>query len=225
MSDSTFLNESFTVTSPNVAYTDNTITSKYVYQSTEVSGSTVRVVNESMVFKTDRKVGKVGVMLVGWGGNNGSTATAGILANKLGISWMTKEGKVDSNYYGSLTQASTVRLGLNAEGDSVYIPFKNMLPMVNPNDLVIGGWDISSMDIADSMNRAKVLEYDLQRQMIPHLKGLKPLPSIYHSDFIASNQFDRADNLIIGNKKHQLDTIRKDIREFKAKNDLDKVCE
>lgn len=223
MSDSTFLNEPYTVTSPNVTYTDNTITSKYVYQSTQVSGNNVRVINESMVFKTDRKVGKVGVMLVGWGGNNGSTATAGILANKLGISWMTKEGSVRSNYYGSLTQASTVRLGLNVVGESVYIPFKNMLPMINPDDLVIGGWDISSMSIADSMQRAKVLEYDLQKQMIPLLEGLKPLPSIYHSDFIASNQSNRADNLIVGNKKHQLDTIRKDISNFKLINNLDKV--
>lgn len=223
MSDSTFLNEPYTVTSPNVTYTDSTITSKYVYQSTEVSGNNVRVINESMVFKTDRKVGKVGVMLVGWGGNNGSTATAGILANKLGISWMTKEGSVRSNYYGSLTQASTVRLGLNVVGESVYIPFKNMLPMINPDDLVIGGWDISSMSIADSMQRAKVLEYDLQKQMIPLLEGLKPLPSIYHSDFIASNQSNRADNLIVGNKKHQLDTIRKDISNFKLINNLDKV--
>lgn len=225
MSDSTFLKESFTVISPNVSYTDSTITSKYTYQSAEVVGTNVRVINKDMVFKTDRKVGKVGLMLVGWGGNNGSTATAALLANKMGISWMTKEGKVNSNYFGSLTQASTVRLGHNSNGESVYIPFKNMLPMVDPNDLVIGGWDISSMNLADAMQRGKVLDYDLQRQMVPHLENLRPLPSIYHSDFIASNQFDRADNLIKGNKAFQLETIRKDIRDFKLNNGLDKVTD
>lgn len=31
-------------------------------------------------------------MLVGWGGNNGSTVTAGILANKHNIEWMNKRG-------------------------------------------------------------------------------------------------------------------------------------
>jgi len=36
------------------------------------------------------KVPKLGLMLVGWGGNNGSTITAGILANKYNISWNTK---------------------------------------------------------------------------------------------------------------------------------------
>lgn len=52
------------------------------------------------------------------------------------------------------------------------------------------------------MERACVLDYDLQRQLIPALKELKPLPSIYYPDFIAGNQEDRANNLIPkGNKK------------------------
>ena len=36
---------------------------------------------------TERKLPRLGVMLVGLGGNNGSTFTAGVLANKLGLSW------------------------------------------------------------------------------------------------------------------------------------------
>ena len=44
-----------------------------------------------------RQVPKLGVMLVGWGGNNGSTVTAAQIANKLNLSWNTKEGvKVSS---------------------------------------------------------------------------------------------------------------------------------
>jgi len=31
-------------------------------------------------------------MLIGWGGNNGSTVTATVLANKLKLKWETKEG-------------------------------------------------------------------------------------------------------------------------------------
>ena len=54
-------------------------------------------------FKTDLKVPKLGVMLVGWGGNNGSTVTAGILANKHNITWETKYGKKTPNFFGSIT--------------------------------------------------------------------------------------------------------------------------
>jgi len=37
-------------------------------------------------------------MLVGWGGNNGSTVTAALLANKLHLVWETKEGMQKANW-------------------------------------------------------------------------------------------------------------------------------
>ncbi|KAH3885573.1 hypothetical protein DPMN_009568 [Dreissena polymorpha] len=37
-------------------------------------------------------------MLLGLGGNNGSTVTAAILANKHRLSWHTKEGLQHANY-------------------------------------------------------------------------------------------------------------------------------
>ncbi|MBO8584204.1 inositol-3-phosphate synthase, partial [Staphylococcus aureus] len=54
---------------------------------------------------------------------------------------------------------------------------------------------------------------------------MTPLPSIYYPDFIAANQEDRADNLIEGSKASMahVEQIRKDIRDFKANNGLDKV--
>ena len=95
-------------------------------------------------------------MLVGWGGNNGSTITGSIIANRLGLKWNTKEGQKSSNYYGSLTQSSTVRLGDDEFGQSVYIPFHKMLPMVSPNDIEITGWDINSANLAQAMARSQV---------------------------------------------------------------------
>jgi len=79
-----------------------------------------------------------------WGGNNGSTVTGGIIANREGISWNTKAGVQNPNYFGSITQASTINVGA-AGGADVYVPFNSILPMVNPNDLVIGGWDINNV--------------------------------------------------------------------------------
>lgn len=51
-------------------------------------------------------------MLVGWGGNNGTTLTAGVLANKQKLSWKTKTGEKKANYFGSLTQCVTSHVGL-----------------------------------------------------------------------------------------------------------------
>jgi len=220
---SSFLNEDYKVDSPNYVEMGDTSIALYNYQTTKVEGNKVTPIDQKFLFKTERKVPHVGLMLVGWGGNNGSTVTAGILANKHNIGWTTKEGKRNPDYYGSLTQASTVRLGLNEDGESVHTPFNNMLPMVSPNDLVIGGWDISKMNLKDSMERAQVLDYDLQRQLGPHMQGLVPLPSIYSKDFIAANQEGRADNLISGSKQQQLEVLRQNIRDFKSSNSLDKV--
>ena len=53
--------------------------------------------------ETEAKVPKIGVMLVGLGGNNGSTFTAGIIANKKKQSWESKNGIQHPNFHGSFT--------------------------------------------------------------------------------------------------------------------------
>ncbi|GMF70337.1 unnamed protein product [Aspergillus oryzae] len=210
----------FTVNSPNVEYTDNEIKSKYAYHTTDIT----RTADNKLVatpkattyhFKVDRKVGKVGMMMVGWGGNNGSTVTAGIIANRRGLQWETREGMRAANYYGSVVMSSTVKLGTDPKtGEEINIPFQDMLPMVHPNDLAIGGWDISSMNIADAMDRAQVLEPSLKQLVRKEMAEMKPLPSIYYPDFIAANQEDRADNVLEGTKAcwAHVEKIQQDIR-------------
>ncbi|OAG42133.1 hypothetical protein AYO21_03587 [Fonsecaea monophora] len=223
--------ELFTVDSPNVTYTDEHIKSKYVYRTTAVTksadGKYTATPKETVYdFKVDRKVPKVGVMLVGWGGNNGSTVTAGIIANRRGLVWDTREGSRAANYYGSIIMGSTIKLGADAKtNEEINIPFHDVLPMVHPNDLVVGGWDISSLNLAAAMDRAQVLEPTLKAMVYKEMALMKPLPSIYYPDFIAANQEDRADNILPGNKASMahVDQIRADIRDFKAQNNLDKV--
>lgn len=210
----------FVVDSPNVKYTDDAIDTKYTYRTTAVSkdanGKYVAVPKETLYdFKVDRKIPKLGVMLVGLGGNNGTTVTAGIIANRRGLVWDTKEGKQAANYYGSVIMGSTTKLGVDSEtAQDINIPFHDLLPMVHPNDLVVGGWDISSMNLADAMDRAQVLEPTLKALVRKEMSAITPLPSIYYPDFIAANQEDRADNLIPGSKASMahVEQIRKDIR-------------
>lgn len=74
------------------------------------------------------------------------------------------------------------------------------------------------------MERARVLEPDLQRQVYDEMSKMSPLPSIYYKDFIAANQEERANNLIkSADKKEDLERLRSDIKQFKSKNELDKV--
>lgn len=214
------------VTSPNVQYTADEILSKYVYQNTVVEkgpdgGFVVKPVEQNLRFKTIRKPAKTGVMLVGWGGNNGSTITAGILANKQKISWRTKKGIQKANFFGSITQSSCIRIGQTKDLQEVNVPLNQIVPMVHPDDLIIGGWDCSDFALGDAMRRAEVLEVALQDQLYDQMQALKPLPAIFDLDFVAENQEGRANNIIVGTKLEAVERVRKDIREFKAANGLE----
>lgn len=222
---------SIQVNSENVSYTEEHITSSFINRGASVTTGpngqlTVIPTATSYAFQTARKVQKTGLMMIGMGGNNGTTLCATILANKHNICWRTKRGLQTPNYIGSLLRASTVKIGTDhASAKDVHVPVCDVLPMVHPNDLVLGGWDISGMPMDKAMDRAQVLDWDLQRQVSPLMAELgKPLPSIYYPDFIAANQEERADNLIPGaDKAAHVERIRADIRQFKAVHGLERV--
>lgn len=85
--------------------------------------------------RTDRKVSKLGVMLVGWGGNNGSTLTAALEANRRKLQWRKRTGVQAANWFGSLTQSSTVLIGTDEEGKDVHLPMNELVPMVDPDEI------------------------------------------------------------------------------------------
>ena len=221
------------VASDRLTYSPEYITAQYEYQNTHIERQAgadgveelvARPYKQEFEFRTKRALPKTGLMLVGLGGNNGTTITATILANRHNVQWHNKDGLQTPNYYGSLVRASTIRLGSDAStGKDVWVPFSNVLPMVHPNDFVVGGWDISGLPLDKAMERAKVLDYDLQRQVAPMMAEIKPLPSVYYPDFIAANQEERADNVIPGtSKKAHVEQLRQDIRAFKREHGLDR---
>ncbi|AIN96712.1 inositol-3-phosphate synthase, putative [Leishmania panamensis] len=217
------------VRSDKVRYTPDAIETQYDYTTTRVSCDAKGVVEvvpviHRLMFRTERKVPRVGVMLVGWCGNNGTTVTAGILANKMGLSWRTRRGMQSSNYFGSITQSSTINLGMTRDMHETFVPLKDLVPMVSPNDFVIGGWDCNSMNLGDAMRRAGVLEVQLQDALYEHMKKLRPLPAIFDIEFVAANQKERANNVLaVRDRWAAVEHVRNDIRQFKAANHLDKV--
>jgi myo-inositol-1-phosphate synthase len=228
MKTATLAQTGFQVNSSNVKCDANETISEYVYDTTTVEtkeDGTVLVTpkQQKFTFKTNTKVPKTGVMLIGWGGNNGSTLTAGVLANRHHLKWMTKRGEQAANYFGSLTQCATTYLGTDQKGNEVVAPFKELLPMVNPNDLVIGGWDISSKNLYESVQRAHVMEPTMYTQIKDELAAMVPLPAIFDINFVAPNQLDRADNVLKGTKKELVEQVRKQMRDFKEQNQLEQV--
>ena len=119
---------------------------------------------------TSKDVPRVGVMLVGLAGNNGSTFVAGVIANREKMTWETKNGAVSANFYGSFTQSATTHVGFKFDEKTgnlkdVHKPINELLPMANPIDFEISGWDISSDNLYDAAKRSKVLEPTLLNQL------------------------------------------------------------
>lgn len=243
------------VRSPNIRYTPGFIESQFLYEhvncSVEDGDLVATPVQTQITFRTSTKLPKLGVMLIGkiylsislstlisisrlspmrssgWAGNNGTTLTAAILANQKKLSWKTKNGEHRANYFGSITQSSTVYIGnLNNETkqQDAYVRMADLVPMVEANSLVLDGWDIVPDDLGESMRKARVLDINLQDQLYDDLKVMRPRKAIFDPDFIASNQRTKATNIIADKSKwNQVQAIREDIRDFKTKNDLDKV--
>jgi len=224
------LDADFKIKSQNVDDCKDCITSNYLYRSTQIStdddgGVIVEPTERYYMFKTDKKIPKLGVLMVGLGGNNGTTVAGGILANKHQLAWRNKHGVQQPNWFGSLSQATTTFLGCNEQHEQVYVPLKSLVPMVDPNDIVFHGWDINGATLDKAMERACVYEHDLQEKLRPYLARVKPMKSIYYPDFIAANQSDRADNVLAGDRASEahLAALRADIARFREQHALDKV--
>lgn len=207
------------------AHTENDmITSKYTERYTIFEDRKIKNCTKEHKIETESVVPKLGLMIVGLGGNNGSTLTAGLLAHKHNINWETKQGMNKPNFYGSFTQSATSHCGYKFDEKSghledVHLPINEILPMVNPVDFVIGGWDISAHNLYDSCKRAQVMEPDLVNRLEPYLKEIVPLPAAFNGEFIAANQSDRVNNIMKGNNAEKILQIREDIRYMKTKCD------
>ena len=167
---------------------------------------------------------RLGVMLVGFGGNNGTTLTAGLLAHRRGLTWYNKAGKQSVEFLGSVSQFSSVHVGYDNSGNSHSRCYKEIGDFYPIDSLVVGGWDICGDDLYTAARKAKVIDYDLLKQLEADLSQIRPLPSIYAPDFVATNQGQRANNVIPqGGLLSQLKQLKSDIETFREENGVDKV--
>jgi len=214
------------VESPRVRYTDEFIYADFecdevkACPNDEKKETIVRTLRRKLQFRTAIRPPRLGLLLVGWAGNNGSTLTAALIANRENICWQSRCGVCKPNFYGSLTQCASMHIGYDGGAD-VFVPLHAVVPLVHPKDIVVGGWEISSVNLADALERAQVLEADLRQRLRPFLEHQKPWAGAMDPTFIAQNQLGRADNVISGSKFEQLEKLREDIRSFKAKHGLE----
>ncbi|MGE5748809.1 MAG: inositol-3-phosphate synthase [Gemmatimonas sp.] len=120
---------------------------------------------------------------------------------------------------GSLTQMATIRLGKRTENRSPYI--RDFVPLASLDDIVFGAWDPIPDDAYTAAKKAGVLvDKDLER-VADFLKAIKPMPAVFENHFVTRIH---GTNVKKGRNKRDLaEQLRQDMRDFKAKNGLDRI--
>ena len=169
---------------------------------------------------------KTGLMMVGLAGNNGSTVFGSVLAKKLGLTWGYSDDRKTPTFLGSIYESGSINLGFDSNTNRQrYEPIKNLIDGLDIQNVPISGWDISNKSIYQAMLDAKVLPSELVESLKPHTEFQQAMPSILYEGFAASNQSERANNILSGNiacwdhVKH----IMNDIQLFKDSNQLEHV--
>ena len=197
----------------------------YINKYTDILDNNDFTVKEEVIdieiLEAPRK--KTGVMIVGLGGNNGSTLTASLIAHKNNVTWESKEGELCVDFIGSLYAYGNINIGYKNNKPITRL-IKDMVPMITPSDLVITGWDICGDNLYTACKNNKVLEPTLMNKIKKDLEQIIPMKSIYYESFIASNQKSRANNIKKNpTKLEDFQSILEDISLFKTRNNLENV--
>ncbi|HXF23493.1 MAG TPA: inositol-3-phosphate synthase, partial [Gemmatimonadaceae bacterium] len=120
---------------------------------------------------------------------------------------------------GSITQTATIRLGKRTDNRAPLI--KDFVPLANLNDIVFGAWDPIPDDALTAVRKAGVLEEKDVAPIADFLAAIKPMPAVFDNHYVTRIH---GTNVKTGKTKRDLaEQLRQDIRDFKAKNKLDRV--
>ena len=152
--------------------------------------------------------GKLGILLPGMGAVT-TTFIAGVESIRKGLHIPI----------GSLTQLGTIRIGKRTENTSPRI--KEFVPITELSDIIFGGWDIFEEDMYSAAKNSKVLKHEDIDPIKDFLSSIKPMKAVFDKNYIRNIEgswVKKADT------KYELgEALRQDIRDFKEKNNLDRV--
>jgi len=153
--------------------------------------------------------GKLGVLCVGLG-----AVTTTFMAGVENI----RRGR--SKPIGSLTQMGTIRLGKRTESRMPLI--KEFVSLAALDDLVFGAWDPIPDNAYESALKCGVLDkHEHVEPIADFLKGITPMPAVFDQFYVKRLA---GTNVKQGKTKRELaEALRKDIRDFKAKQGCDRL--
>lgn len=128
-----------------------------------------------------------------------------------------RQGKAKA--IGSFTQLGKVRLGKRS--DNRIVDVRDLVPLADLNDVVLGGWDIFPENAYEAAVHAQVLEKDLLESLKEPLSKIKPMKAVFDKNFV--KKLDGTHIKTGKNKMDLADQLRADIRNFMKENRCDRA--
>ncbi len=152
--------------------------------------------------------GKLGVLVVGLGAVT-STFMTGVLMARKGL----------AKPVGSMTQYDKIRVGKGA--DKKYLPYKDIVPLADLNDIVFGAWDVYPANAYESAINAEVLKERDINPVKDELEKIVPMKAAFDHNY--ASRLD-GDNVMVGKTRWEMvEQLREDIRNFKKETGVDRV--
>ena len=152
--------------------------------------------------------GKLGVMVVGLGAVS-TTFITGVLMTRKGL----------AKPVGSMTQYDRIRVGQGAE--KKYLKYDQIAPIAKLDDIVFAAWDVYPANAYQSAMHAEVLKEKDIEPVKDELEAIVPMPAAFDHNY--AKRLD-GENIMKGKTRWEMvEQLRKDIRDFKAAKNLDRV--
>ena len=152
--------------------------------------------------------GKLGVMVVGLGAVS-TTFMTGVLMTRKGL----------AKPVGSMTQYDKIRVGKGA--DKKYLHYKDIVPIADLNDIEFAAWDVYPANAYESAINAEVLKEKDIEPVADELKAIKPMRAAFDHNY--AKRLDGENYMKGATRWEMVENIRKDIRDFKAAKNLDRI--
>ncbi|MBO7645591.1 MAG: inositol-3-phosphate synthase [Prevotella sp.] len=147
-------------------------------------------------------------MIVG----NGAVATTfmtGVLMARKGL----------AKPIGSLTQYDKIRVGSGEQAQ--YLHYGDIVSRASLDDMVFGTWDVYPQNAFQSAMYCEVLKEKDIMQVRGELEQIVPIPAAFDNNYAKRLDGDNVKNC--ANRWDMMEQIRKDIRQFKAKNNCSRI--
>ena len=152
--------------------------------------------------------GKLGVMCVGLGAV-ATTFITGVLMVRKGL----------SKPVGSMTQYDKIRVGKGE--NQKYLPYKEIVPIADLNDIVFGAWDVFPENAYQSAVHCEVLKEKDIEPVKDELVRIVPMKAAFDRNF--AKRLDGSNVKDAATRWDMVEQLREDIRRFKAENNCERI--